>query len=90
MFFVQYRGNRKSHLSRVKNAKFPARFQALSGEGALLFQNILLLLYTILLLLQFLMKPLKFYRQSMLGSFTGESPELQNVFCLLTIVTIVT
>ena len=47
MFFVQYRGNRKSHLSRVKNAKFPARFQALSGEGALLFQNILLLLYTI-------------------------------------------
>ena len=40
-----------------KTQNFLAHFEALCGERALPFQNILLLLYTILLLLQFLMKP---------------------------------
>ena len=45
-------------LSRVWNAQCPDFFSSSFQEGSSLFQNILPLLYAILLLLQFLMKPL--------------------------------
>ena len=53
-----------------KTQNFLAHFEALCGERALPFQNILLLLYTILLLLQFLMKP-----QTMGQEFHLPTPE---------------
>ena len=42
----------------LKTQNFQAHFHALSGKGLRSFKNIFLLLYTIVLLLQFLMKPL--------------------------------